>query len=208
MSHENEKPEIIDATEDMVENHTSSQTQHDHKAHSSTSHHQATTHHASHKSSDATSATSSAKKAWQAFLDFIKDIEKLGDEYLVEKAPFAIPQDIKEFIVKAAPYITILWLIVSLPVILALLWIGVMAAFVPVAGIIVFFSMALTAVGFVLQAMAIKPLFARARKWWLYTFYAGLLSFLAAVLHGSIIGPIIGWVVGMYILFQVKSYYK
>ncbi len=208
MSHENEQPEIIDATEDTGENHTTHHANHDHKTHNNPTHHQSTTHHTSHKSSNTTSAQSSAKKAWQAFLDFINDIEKLGDEYLLEKAPFAIPQDIKEFIVKAAPYITILWLIISLPVILALLWIGVMAAFVPVAGIIVFFSMALTAIGFVLQAMAIKPLFARARKWWLYTFYAWLLSFLAAVLHGSIIGPIIWWIVGMYILFQVKSYYK
>ncbi len=202
MSHENEKPEIIDATEDTWENHTSHHVHHDHKPHADT------THHTSHKSSNATSAQSSAKKAWQAFLDFLKDVEKLGDEYLVEKAPFTIPQDIKDFIVKAAPYVTILGLIISLPAVLALLGIGVMAAFVPVAGIIVFFSMALTGIAFVLQAMAIKPLFARAKKGWLYTFYAGLLSFLAAILHGSIVWPIIGWLVGMYILFQVKSYYK
>lgn len=208
MSHENEQPEIIDATEDTGENHTNHHANHDHKVHNSTEHHQSTTHHTSHKSSNAATAQSSAKKAWQAFLDFLKDVEKLGDEYLVEKAPFTIPQDIKEFIVKAAPYVTILGLIISLPAVLALLGIGVMAAFVPVAGIVVFFSMALTAMGFVLQAMAIKPLFARAKKGWLYTFYAGLLSFLAAVLHGSIVWPIIGWLVGMYILFQVKSYYK
>lgn len=170
------------------------------------------THETTHNAT--THATHGHKKtAWkwfvQAFWAFLQDIEKLGDEYLVEKAPFTLPADIKDFIVKASPYITIISLIISLPAIIALLGFGtVFAAVLPAAGIILVLTMGLTAVSFVLQAMAIKPLFARASLGWKYSFYASLLSFLSAVLHGSIGGAIIGGLIGLYILFQVKSYYK
>ena len=55
----------------------------------------------------------------KGILGFVKDIEALCDEYLVAKAPFHIPAHIAEFLVKAAPYITILMLILALPLIVA-----------------------------------------------------------------------------------------
>ncbi|MBP6085702.1 hypothetical protein KA478_00535 [Patescibacteria group bacterium] len=45
----------------------------------------------------------------------------MGDEYLVQKAPFQLPPHIKEFLVKAAPYITAIILLLMLPAILAVI---------------------------------------------------------------------------------------
>ncbi len=150
---------------------------------------------------------SAPKKGW--IWSFVKDIEKLGDEYLVAKAPFQLPAGIKDFLVKAAPYVTIIMLILSLPVIFAVLGVGaILGALAPFAGLLFIVSMLLTIRAFVLQAMAIKPLFARAKEGWNLMFYAALISFVASLLSGSIIGAIIGTLIGLYILFQMKSYYK
>jgi hypothetical protein len=59
-----------------------------------------------------------------------------------------------------------------------------------------------------LQAMAVKPLFARAKKWWNLMFYAALVSFVASLMNGSLVSSVIGAVLGLYVLFQVKSLYK
>jgi hypothetical protein len=61
---------------------------------------------------------SKSTKNRQSFWEFVKSIENLGDEYLVQKAPFHIPADIKEFLVKAAPYVIAFILLLMLPAIL------------------------------------------------------------------------------------------
>ncbi|MEI7477987.1 MAG: hypothetical protein WCJ81_05905 [bacterium] len=48
------------------------------------------------------------EKAKAKFWEFVQDIEKLGDEYLVEKAPYTFPDQIKEVVVKFAPYLVVL----------------------------------------------------------------------------------------------------
>lgn len=68
---------------------------------------------------EVTSTSRKSNKNRQSFWEFVKSIENLGDEYLVEKAPFHIPAHIKEFLVKAAPYIVAFILLLTLPAILA-----------------------------------------------------------------------------------------
>ena len=70
-----------------------------------------------------TTPTSDAPKDLIGFLDF----------YLVKKAPFQIPDGAKEWIVKFGPWITVVLLILTLPILLFALGIG--AIFMPVGGV-------------------------------------------------------------------------
>ncbi|MEK7162008.1 MAG: hypothetical protein AAB729_04965 [Patescibacteria group bacterium] len=51
-------------------------------------------------------------------------------------------------------------------------------------------------------------LFARKIQGWRLAYYAVLVSTLGQLLHGDIIGAIIGIVISMYVLFEIKEYYK
>lgn len=70
---------------------------------------------------EVTSRKPRSGKNRQSFWDFVKTIENLGDEYLVDKAPFQIPDSVREFLVKAAPYVTAVELLFLLPAILAVI---------------------------------------------------------------------------------------
>jgi hypothetical protein len=139
-----------------------------------------------------------------------KDLIGFLDFYLVQKAPFQIPQNGKEWIVKFGPWITVVLLVLALPPLLFVLGIG--AAFAPFGGI----GYA-TAFGYLtivliaelgLMVAALPGLFARKMSGWRLLFYAQILSFVFSLLSGSLIGGILGVVIGMYILFQVRPLYK
>ena len=70
-----------------------------------------------------TPATAAAPKDLIGFLDF----------YLVKQAPFQIPDGGREWIVKFGPWITVVLLILTLPILLFALGLG--AIFIPFGGI-------------------------------------------------------------------------
>ena len=45
----------------------------------------------------------------------LSQLEAILDEYMVTKAPFALPQEVKEFIVKVSPYLVIIFAVMALP---------------------------------------------------------------------------------------------
>ena len=142
----------------------------------------------------------------------MNQFEALLDEYMVKKAPFTLPDNVKEFIVKVSPYIVILSAIVILPAVLLLLGIG--AALAPLAlvagasagaGLL---SGVVSLVALVMEVMAVPGLFKRTAGSWRLVYYSTLVSLLASLLTLNIIGGIIGAIIGWYFLFQVKSLYK
>lgn len=160
---------------------------------------------------------------------FLGSLEHLLDEYLVTKAPFQLPVSAKEFLVKAAPYLVILFLILSLPAIFMLFGMGFFMGDMMLSGDVwmgdsegmmwpqgavmgmqtwVYVYGILAAIIFVMEAIAVPGLFAQSKKGWNWIYYAQVLSLVISVLAGDIIGALIGFVIGMYLLFQVKSYYK
>ena len=147
-----------------------------------------------------TADTAQAPKDLIGFLDF----------YLVQKAPFQIPENGKEWIVKFGPWITVVLLVLALPPLLFVLGIG--AALVPFGG--VGYATGFTYLTIVLMAelglmvAALPGLFARKMSGWRLLFYAQILSFVFSLLNGSFIGAILGVVIGMYLLFQVRPLYK
>jgi len=148
-------------------------------------------------------------------MQFLNQIEKTLDEYFGKKAP-ALPNNIKEILVKIAPYFAILGVILSLPAIFLLLGLGSLATVIaPLGGVSSVTSLPTMWVGIlllipsvILEAMAVPGLFARKAMAWKYLFWAQLISVVSSVVQLNIVGAILGAVIGFYLLFQVKSFYK
>jgi hypothetical protein len=138
-----------------------------------------------------------------------KDLVGMLDEYLVRKAPFQIPEGGKEFLVKYGPWISVVMLVISLPVLLLALGIGTMlmpfagAAYAGGFGIATLFILA----QFGLMVIALPGLFDRKKSAWQLMFYAQLVGLVFSLLTGRIIGGLIGALIGLYILFQIRAKY-
>jgi hypothetical protein len=139
-------------------------------------------------------------------------------EYMVKKAPFALPMGAKEFIVKAAPYLIIIFALLALPLIFAA--IGLSSVLAPFAmmgaygygigwGFSAMVALAVSVIVLVLEIMAVPGLFKRTKGGWKMLFYASIISLIGSILSVSgIISGIIGAIIGWYILFQVRDMYK
>lgn len=145
----------------------------------------------------------------------LDQLEQTLDGYFGKKAP-ALPTNIKEIIVKIAPYLAILSLIFTIPAILLLLGLGSVATVLaPVGGVdsvatlpTMWLGIALLVPVVILEAMAVPGLFAKSHKAWKYMFWAQLISVVSALVQLNIFGAILTALIGFYLLFQVKSYYK
>lgn len=146
---------------------------------------------------------------------FLGEIEKIGDDYLVKKAFWQMPASWKDFIVKVLPWLVIISAILSIPAIVG----GISVLFglsyggpfrgpywggaVPVLIIQIVVAIAVT----VLHFKAFDPLRKKQYMGRAFAFYAGLVSFIGNLLDGGVIGALIGLLLGMYILFQIKERY-
>jgi hypothetical protein len=145
-------------------------------------------------------------------------LEGFFDTYLRIKAPFQLPAGVKEFIVKYGPWITLVVLILAAIAIipLTLLALGLTAANAPFAvaagyggsTIMAFVSIILGIVTLVLEAIAIPKLLKRQLSGWKLVYYAALISALSSLLNLNIISLVLGLLISMYVLFQIREYYK
>lgn len=147
-----------------------------------------------------TADTNQAPKDLIGFLDF----------YLVQKAPFQIPDNAKEWIVRYGPWITVVLLVLALPPLLIVLGLG--AALMPFGGIgyatgFTYLTIVLL-VQLGLMVAALPGLFARKMSGWQLLFYAQIASFVFSLLSGNLVGAILGALISMYLLFQVRPLYK
>jgi hypothetical protein len=141
-------------------------------------------------------------------------LEKMLDEYLVKKAP-ALPANFKEILVKFAPYLAIIGVVLGVPALLTLLGASALlsssmyyAAYGAGLGYMYYVSIAFMIASLVLEGLAIPGLFARKKSAWNLMFYATLVSALSSLVNQSWGGLIIGTLISLYLLFQVRSYYK
>jgi hypothetical protein len=58
------------------------------------------------------------------------------------------------------------------------------------------------------MVLALPGLFARKMSGWTLMFYAQIVSAVSSILAGSILGGLIGALISLYILFQVRVLYK
>ena len=147
-----------------------------------------------------TTTTAEAPKDLIGFLDF----------YLVKKAPFQIPDAGREWIVKFGPWITVVLLVLTLPILLFALGIGTIV--IPWAGpgyatgFGVMTLAVLVEIG--LMIAALPGLFARKMSGWQLLFYSQLVGIVYNVLSGSIVGGLLGGLIALYIMFQVRPLYR
>ncbi|MGB9707376.1 MAG: chromate transporter [Microgenomates group bacterium] len=151
------------------------------------------------------------------FKKALSQLEETLEIYLVKKAPFTIPENIKELIVSFAPYLVIIGVIFGVPAVLAVLGLGALVSpfsflagpsYAVSYGFNYILSMIIFGIVLVLEAMAVPGLFKRQKKAWQYLFYASLIGLVSSLLGGNILGGLIGALIGWYLLFQVKEYYK
>jgi hypothetical protein len=138
-----------------------------------------------------------------------KDLIGFLDFYLVKKAPFQIPEGGRELIVKFGPWITIVILILTLPAVLFVLGIGTF--FLPFAGFAapgLGIALVTLVIQFGLMIAALPGLFARKMSGWRLVFYSELFSIVTSLLGGSILGALVGGLIGLYIIFQVRTKYS
>ncbi len=144
----------------------------------------------------------------------LSQLENVLEEYLVKKAPFQIPQNIKEIIVSLAPWLSLIGVVLAVPSILVLFGLG--TAMMPLGymmgglryGATFSISMIFTVIILLLEAIAIPGLFKKARAGWNFMYYATLVGVVQNLIVFNIGGLIIGSLIGFYILFQVKELYK
>jgi hypothetical protein len=136
------------------------------------------------------------------------------EEYLVKKVP-NLPVNIKELIVKYAPILNIIGLVLSVPAILALLGLGAMFSAYPYGaygmgafGFKSILGVAFLVVSLVLRFLAIPGLKAQTHKGWQFIYYATLVNAVYSLVSFDWGSLIIGTLISLYFVFQVKSYYK
>jgi len=148
----------------------------------------------------------------KSFKEYLVEFEKQLEDIFGKKAP-ALPENVKEFIVKYGPFITLVMLVLALPPVIALLGFGSLASpLLALGGVSAFtgFSLAIIflIISLVLEALALPGLFKRSITGWRYMFYATLINAVYSLLSGSLGSLIIGTAISFYFLFQIKSYYK
>ncbi|MEO8467945.1 MAG: chromate transporter [Gammaproteobacteria bacterium] len=137
-----------------------------------------------------------------------KDLYAFLDFYLVQKAPFQIPDEAKEWIVKYSPWISVVLLVITLPALLLALGLG--AALVPFGVIVPGFAYVwvLLLAHVVLLVMALPGLFARKMSSWKLVFYARIVSIVSSLLSGAIVSAVVGGLISLYVLFQIRDKFR
>ena len=140
-------------------------------------------------------------------------LESVLDEYLVKKAP-ALPANIKELLVKFAPYLTIIGVVLVVPALLAAFSAGAWLSsnyYWAVGGVTLgwqyYLALGLSAVTVVLEALAIPGLFSRKMSGWKLLFYGILVNTVYSLVYFNLMGLLLGTLISLYFLFQVRSYY-
>ena len=151
------------------------------------------------------------------FKSLFGQLEGNLDVYLGQKAP-KLPTEWKELLVKIAPYLAIIGVVIGIPGVLALFGfsafvvpmgtLGGMMSGQPFLGVGYIISVIFLAGMVILEALSISPLFKRSKTGWNYMFYATLLGAIQNLVSFNVGGLIIGTLLSLYILFQVRELYK
>ena len=138
-----------------------------------------------------------------------KDLIGFLDFYLVQKAPFQIPDGGREMIVRFGPWITVVLLILTLPILLFALGLGTLL--IPFGGVGYASGFGVLAIFILVEVglmiAALPGLFARKVAGWRLLLYSQLISIVYNVLSGSIVTGLLFGLIALYILFQVRPLY-
>jgi hypothetical protein len=144
--------------------------------------------------------------------DTLKTLESEIEKVASNKSIPALPENIKELIVKLAPWFAVISMIMLFPLILAAFGISAIAMpFSYLGGLHMGFSYTIGLIFsfglIILELIAIPALFKRQEKGWRLMFYSALLTLVQQLVNFNLVGLIIGGAISFYFLFQVKSKY-
>lgn len=146
----------------------------------------------------------------------VSQIDTALDPYFTKKAP-QLPDNIRELLVKLAPYFTILGVILAALGLLVLIGVsafaspfllmfaGVGGAQAIAGGVLGIIFMAIQAG---LEAMAIPGLFKNQRSAWELLYIAALVGVIYNLVSMNLFSLVVNFLISFYILYQIKSYYK
>jgi hypothetical protein len=144
-----------------------------------------------------------------SLLDRLTD---LLDEYLVKKVP-NLPESWKNFIAKILPWLTLISLIISIPLILA--FFGISLVVLPISflgglgsGINALIAWVVLVISCALDLFALPGLFKYKKQGWTYLYWGILLNGVYNLFTLNLGSLIIGTGISLYILFQIRTYYK
>lgn len=148
-------------------------------------------------------------------MNYLHQLAKALDGYYV-KLP-VLPKGVNEFLVSVAPWLALVFGVLS--IVSGLGAFGILTAFAPVAVVAgagqYAFTGVITAVVLLaqggIQLLAFPSLKVRKVKGWNLLYYCLLLSLLSAVVGlnvSGLAGAVVGFLIGYYFLYQIKSYYK
>lgn len=141
--------------------------------------------------------------------DVLKKLDKFLEDLFVKKAP-ALPKGGKEWLVKALPWLMLIFGLMALPNLFSVLGFGM--AGVPfwmmgkyTSRVFTGFLFSLTQTA--LSLLAVSFLFKKAKKGWQLLFWAMLVGIINTLFYFSP-GGLLMMAVSLYFLYQIKSYYK
>lgn len=123
-----------------------------------------------------------------------------------------LPQGIVQFLLKIAPWLALLSGIIGLITGIALgISIPVYFSQGPMLLIVTVLTVIITIVNSVLLLYAFTPLKGRELKGWVFLFWSEALGIIESVLNifhgGSAVGTIIGAIIILYVLYEIKPFY-
>lgn len=142
------------------------------------------------------------------------DVMGFLNYYLVEKAPFSLPQGLVDFLVKVAPWVALVLGILGAIGALALFGIGsILGPFVVLGGGTAalgstFLAAVFSGIIAVLYLMSFTGLKNRKLSGWNMLFYVETLYIISDLVSVRIASAVLSAVIGYYVLFQIRSAYK
>ncbi len=143
-------------------------------------------------------------------MNYLNDLKKTLDKYYVKLPKF--PKGLNNFIVSVSPWLALIFgaLAISAGVL------SLMSPFAVIVGlhgyaVTVFISLIILLVQGVIELLAFSPLRGRKIRGWNLMFYSLMLSLISSIVTlnvFSVLNSILGVLIGYYILYQIKSYYK
>ncbi|MCC7543308.1 hypothetical protein IT415_01200 [bacterium] len=151
------------------------------------------------------------------------DLITVLEPYFTKQAPFQLPENARKTLVQWLPWINIVVAIfgalaaLSLLTLLGIANVATAGLVTAVAGPFLWVPFFALVAQVVIQFIAFPGLQAKKLSAWKLLFWADILSFVYNLLYGfgypsalfgNILGGLLGLVIGLYLLFQIKSYYK
>lgn len=135
-----------------------------------------------------------------------KILEKEILPLFTSKAPFQLPAEWKEFIVKVSPFLMLILVPLTIFAIgftaISSLFTTIFSSFLGGLGTFA------TLLGLICSLLSIKGLFDRRREGWVWAYYSFLLFILSDLLQFNFIDAAVTFLISGFLLFQVRNYYR